>query len=168
MELDLSLNFLSSVPVGALGQLRNLKFLNLGSNRIQVWQFLLTTYYFSFPPTKEMMRKCCFMVFKWKNSNLKWLLRTIFKKYINALFLRYSHFNWKRHSYIRSNAVKIVPKTISTFWKLFSNREAYLQFPSQLKHVSKMWSTKTIYAFYTNDNNYAIYIICMSRIRQAN
>ena len=77
VELDLSLNFLSSVPVGALGQLRNLKFLNLGSNRIQVWQFLLTTYYFSFPPTKEMMRKCCFMVFKWKNSNLKWLLRTI-------------------------------------------------------------------------------------------
>jgi Leucine-rich repeat (LRR) protein len=36
VELDLSLNFLSSVPVGALGQLRNLKFLNLGSNRIQV------------------------------------------------------------------------------------------------------------------------------------
>ena len=36
MELDLSLNFLTSVPIGALGQLRNLKFLNLGSNRIQV------------------------------------------------------------------------------------------------------------------------------------
>ena len=36
VELDLSLNFLSSVPIGALGQLRNLKFLNLGSNRIQV------------------------------------------------------------------------------------------------------------------------------------
>ena len=36
VELDLSFNFLSSVPIGALGQLRNLKFLNLGSNRIQV------------------------------------------------------------------------------------------------------------------------------------
>ena len=87
VELDLSLNFLSSVPVGALGQLRNLKFLNLGSNRIQVWQFLLTTYYFSFPPTKEMMRKCCFMVFKWKNSNLKWLLSTI-KLVVFGLFTK--------------------------------------------------------------------------------
>jgi Leucine-rich repeat (LRR) protein len=38
VELDLSLNFLTSVPVEALGQLRNLKFLNLGSNRIQVWR----------------------------------------------------------------------------------------------------------------------------------
>ena len=36
MELDLSLNFLSSIPVGALAQLGNLKYLSLGSNRIQV------------------------------------------------------------------------------------------------------------------------------------
>ena len=54
VELDLSLNFLSSVPVRALGQLRNLKFLNLGSNRIQVWQFLWLLITFSKP--KEMMR----------------------------------------------------------------------------------------------------------------
>ena len=36
VELDLSYNFLSSIPVGALADLNNLKFLNLGSNKIQV------------------------------------------------------------------------------------------------------------------------------------
>ena len=36
VELDLSYNFLSSIPVGALSDLNNLKFLNLGSNKIQV------------------------------------------------------------------------------------------------------------------------------------
>ena len=36
IELELSHNFLTSVPVGALSQISNLKFLNLGSNRIKV------------------------------------------------------------------------------------------------------------------------------------
>ena len=45
VELDLSLNFLSSVPIGALSQLRNLKFLNLGSNRIQVSELCYVVYY---------------------------------------------------------------------------------------------------------------------------
>ena len=36
VELDLSYNFLSAIPVGALADLNNLKFLNLGSNKIQV------------------------------------------------------------------------------------------------------------------------------------
>jgi hypothetical protein len=36
VELDLSNNFLTSIPVAALGTLLNLKFLNLGANKIQV------------------------------------------------------------------------------------------------------------------------------------
>ncbi len=36
VELDLSSNFLDSVPVQALKSLGNLKFLNLGSNKIRV------------------------------------------------------------------------------------------------------------------------------------
>ena len=36
VELDLSHNFLREIPVEALSGLKNLKFLNLGSNRIQV------------------------------------------------------------------------------------------------------------------------------------
>ena len=36
VELDLSHNFLREVPVDALSGLKNLKFLNLGSNRIEV------------------------------------------------------------------------------------------------------------------------------------
>ena len=36
VELDLSSNFLESVPVQALKSLTNLKFLNLGSNKIRV------------------------------------------------------------------------------------------------------------------------------------
>jgi Leucine-rich repeat (LRR) protein len=36
VELDLSNNFLTAVPMAALAALTNLKFLNLGSNKIQV------------------------------------------------------------------------------------------------------------------------------------
>ncbi len=36
VELDLSSNFLDSVPVEALSRLDNLRFLNLGSNKIRV------------------------------------------------------------------------------------------------------------------------------------
>jgi hypothetical protein len=36
VELDLSNNFLSSIPLAALTTLTNLKFLNLGANKIQV------------------------------------------------------------------------------------------------------------------------------------
>ena len=36
VELDLSNNFLTSIPVSALTSLNNIKFLNMGSNRIEV------------------------------------------------------------------------------------------------------------------------------------
>ena len=36
VELDLANNFLESVPVSALSPLKNIKFLNLGSNKIKV------------------------------------------------------------------------------------------------------------------------------------
>ena len=36
MELDLSFNFFESVPIHAFRNLRNIKFLNFGSNRIKV------------------------------------------------------------------------------------------------------------------------------------
>ncbi len=36
VELDLSNNFLTTVPIAALATLLNLKFLNLGANKIQV------------------------------------------------------------------------------------------------------------------------------------
>ena len=36
VELDLSNNFLTKVPMAALAALKNMKFLNLGSNKIQV------------------------------------------------------------------------------------------------------------------------------------
>ena len=36
VELELSNNFLESIPIAALASLDNLKFLNLGSNKIQV------------------------------------------------------------------------------------------------------------------------------------
>ena len=36
VELELSNNFLESIPIAALAALDNLKFLNLGSNKIQV------------------------------------------------------------------------------------------------------------------------------------
>ena len=36
VELELSNNFLKSIPISALASLTNLKFLNLGSNKIQV------------------------------------------------------------------------------------------------------------------------------------
>ena len=36
VELDLANNFLQSIPIAALSSLDNLKFLNLGSNKIKV------------------------------------------------------------------------------------------------------------------------------------
>ena len=36
MELDLSFNFFDSIPIEAFKSLENLKFLNLGSNKIKV------------------------------------------------------------------------------------------------------------------------------------
>ena len=36
MELELSNNFMEAIPIAALSSLKNLKFLNLGSNKIQV------------------------------------------------------------------------------------------------------------------------------------
>ena len=36
VELDLSNNFLTAIPIAALSTLTNLKFLNLGANKIQV------------------------------------------------------------------------------------------------------------------------------------
>ena len=36
LELDLSNNFLENIPIAALANLKNLKFLNLGSNKIKV------------------------------------------------------------------------------------------------------------------------------------
>ena len=36
VELDLANNFLESIPIAALSTLENLKFLNLGSNKIKV------------------------------------------------------------------------------------------------------------------------------------
>ena len=36
VELELSNNFLESIPIAALSSLKNLKFLNLGSNKIKV------------------------------------------------------------------------------------------------------------------------------------
>ncbi len=36
VELDLSNNFLTAIPIAALATLLNLKFLNLGANKIQV------------------------------------------------------------------------------------------------------------------------------------
>ena len=39
VELDLANNFLESIPYAALATLKNLKFLDLGSNRIKVGNF---------------------------------------------------------------------------------------------------------------------------------
>ena len=41
LELDLSNNFLENIPIAALANLKNLKFLNLGSNKIKVkmWSY---------------------------------------------------------------------------------------------------------------------------------
>ena len=36
LELDMSNNFLETIPIAALESLKNLKFLNLGSNKIKV------------------------------------------------------------------------------------------------------------------------------------
>ena len=48
VELDLSHNFLREIPVDALAGLDNIKFLDLGSNRIQVKQFFIFLNY-AFP-----------------------------------------------------------------------------------------------------------------------
>ena len=55
VELDLSNNFLTKVPMAALAALNNLKFLNLGSNKIQVTLFHLSSSDCSFEETKENM-----------------------------------------------------------------------------------------------------------------
>ena len=55
VELDLSNNFLTKVPMAALAALNNLKFLNLGSNKIQVTLFHLSSSDCSFQETKENM-----------------------------------------------------------------------------------------------------------------
>ena len=47
MELELSNNFLESIPIAALATLDNLKFLNLGSNKIQVNKTSLPSLYLS-------------------------------------------------------------------------------------------------------------------------
>ena len=54
VELELSNNFLESIPIAALASLDNLKFLNLGSNKIQVNRKKIAGY-FVFPSLASLL-----------------------------------------------------------------------------------------------------------------
>ena len=47
VELDLSFNFFESLPIDAFKSLKNLKFLNLGSNKIKVNLIICTANFFA-------------------------------------------------------------------------------------------------------------------------